>query len=840
MKAISNLYIPVFGLFVSILCMIVFFTKERANNKETAIFSRVLIYSFLDSIFMVLIIFLAIFRSSNLELIELLNKFDYATYILYSSNFFLYVYYVTTQVSKDKKVELYNYFFYLTTVIDIVLMILLLFMKVNVHVESNAMYSDGMALTSTLIGCGLYLVAMIVCLIKNAKNAISRKLIPLYVLAGFFVLLFVLNQIDRTIVIISGVLSYVNLIMLFTIENPDLKINEELRMAREAADRANHSKTDFLSSMSHEIRTPLNAIVGFSDVIMESNDMSEVKENAKDIVNASHTLLEIVNSILDISKIEAGKVEIVNSRYNAREVFSELAKLIAPRMQEKGLEFTYVIDSDLPAVLYGDQANMKKIVTNFLSNACKYTDKGYVRYEVHSFVKEDYAQLVITVEDSGRGIPQESVDKLFTRFQRLDEDKNTSIEGTGLGLAITKQLTELMGGKVTVRTEYGKGSKFSVIINQKIEQMETYEENVTKTTLNLHNVKILVVDDAPLNLKVATKLFEKYKANYVDTCTSGEECLNMIRRGHTYDLIFLDDMMPRMSGVETLQKLKEIPNFQTPVIALTANAISGMKEKYISQGFNYYLAKPMEHRELIRVCNNLLGRSNISTLADMPTVANFGQRSRIIPVESNVEEIYASYLELKPVDDSIPDNIEVLNFEGIEENINLVPVADLQFNHSDVEEILELEPSSSKEEIEVMDDIESVEEEKSTTNTEVYDRSYLEKNDIDVNHGLELLGDMEMYNMTVQDFLEEVEEKWQRIEDYLAQENMSDYSIDVHSLKSDCKYLGIMKLADIAYDHELKSKENDLTYVKEHFKELEEAYYKYLEIVKNYASNLPK
>ena len=241
-----------------------------------------------------------------------------------------------------------------------------------------------------------------------------------------------------------------------------------------------------------------------------------------------------------------------------------------------------------------------------LSNAYKYTDKGFVRYEVNCVNSDEYTKLIITVEDSGRGIKQESVDKLFTKFQRLDEDRNTTIEGTGLGLAITKQLIELMGGKILVHTVYGEGSKFTVVLNQHIEKTEIVEEKVEiKTPLDLKNNKILLVDDNALNIKVANKILERFNANNITSLDNGFDCIDLIQSGAVFDIILMDDMMPKMSGVETFKKLREIEEFNQPVVILTANAITGMKEKYLKEGFEDYLAKPIEKDELIRVCNTV-------------------------------------------------------------------------------------------------------------------------------------------------------------------------------------------------------------------------------------------
>ena len=614
--------------------------------------------------------------------------------------------------------------------------------------------------------------------------------------------------------------------------------------------------------MSHEIRTPLNAIVGFSDCIMDAKDLGEAKENARDIVNASKTLLEIVNGILDISKIEAGKIEIVNSKYDAHETFEELAKLITPKMNEKGLDFTYNIAPDLPPVLYGDHANIKKVVTNLLSNACKYTDKGYVHYEVNCVNSKNVSKLIISVEDSGRGIKKDSVDKMFTKFQRLEEDRNTTIEGTGLGLAITKQLVELMGGRIIVHTVYGEGSKFTVVINQKIEAELEKNTKKVSSTLDLKDLRIMLVDDTPLNLKVATKLLERYNANHVVCVNSGFECIDRIKRGEMYDLILLDDMMPKLSGVDTLKRLKaEIPGYKIPTIALTANAISGMREKYLADGFDDYLAKPIEKEQLIQVVNQILGRSATEDI-QLPEyfkntdINSPAIRDNIIAVGADVVEVETPKVEIIPVE----DNIEEILGDKLERNfkepaMEVIPIhvaGKDTFDSSSYNKRI----SEKKEEAEVLDEVSPKEEiphidvvplvgidtdtgSSDDSNSVKHDRKYLEDNGVDVEHGLELLGDMDMYNMTINDFMSEVEDKWARIVDYKNKNDMPNYAIEVHSLKSDCKYLGFMDLADIAYQHELKSKENDSEFVNSNFNELETKYNKVLEIAKNYVKDNP-
>ena len=831
----SNMSFGILSIVYILILAWAFFRKKHIKSVELNIFKYILLMNLCGLIIEFLLNIFIMFTPKDNFITFALAKIFNAYYVVFSMTFLLYV--LSVCMPEDQYMKKRKLFLSIGIPLEVIISLFLACLPIYINYETP--YTYGPAIQALYAFVVLNVSAMVFLLVKNIKTITQKNYKPLilYVLGTTFVGL--IQSMVPELTLSTSCEAIIIYITYFSVENPDVKMVEQMELAKDAADKANRAKTDFLSSMSHEIRTPLNAIVGFSDCIMDAHTLNEAQENAKDIVNASQTLLEIVNGILDISKIEAGKIEIVNSRYNAPETFEELAKLITPKMHEKGLDFTYNVAPDLPKTLFGDHANIKKIVTNLLSNACKYTDKGFVHYEVSCINSKGVSKLIISVEDSGRGIKKDSIDKMFTKFQRLDEDRNTTIEGTGLGLAITKQLIELMGGRIIVHTVYGEGSKFTVVLNQRIETGEVEESKKVKTTLDLHNVRILIVDDTPLNIKVACKLLERYNANNLVSSDSGFDCIARIQRGEMYDLILLDDMMPKMSGVETLQKLKELPGFKIPTIALTANAITGMREKYLADGFDDYLAKPIEKEQMIQVFNQILGRNVTEELAipeevkqeairgeeipnteDIEKAEEERQKNGIIPVEENIEEILGSqvernYLEktfsMKPVGFAKVDEIEQLEEEEPPKEIphvDLVPVVDINI------------PLPKKEE-------------------ESYDRSYLEKNGADMNHALELLGDMDMYNMTIHDFMSEVEAKWGRILDYKEKNDMPNYAIEVHSLKSDCKYLGFMSLADIAYQHELKSKENDSNFVNEHFAELEEGYQKVLEVARTYVEHNP-
>ena len=824
MLGLYNLYIPVCALFIEILCNIVFFSKGRVVNKETSVFSRVLIYGLIDSALMVIIIYFGLFNPTGLGLLKFLNKIDYSMYILFASNLFLYVYYITSKESREDKVKSYNFFFILTTIIDILVIISLLFFDVNIHNNGRNMYSDGMALNIVVGATGVYFFSMIVCLIINFRKAITKKLAPLYTLILLFALVFVLNQIDKSIVIISAVIAYVNLIMLFTIENPDTKMLSQVESAKEMADKANKAKTDFLSSMSHEIRTPLNAIVGFSECIKNEDSLDKAKEDAEDIITASQNLLEIVNGILDISKIESGKMELVEKEYDLHELAENLAKLIKTRIGEKQITLNTYFAPDIPGVLYGDAGKVRQVMSNVLTNAVKYTEKGFIDFSISCVNDGNTSKLVISVEDTGRGIKPEKIDKLFNKFERLEEDKNTTLEGTGLGLAISKSLVEMMNGKIVVQSKYGEGSKFTIYIPQVIKsyvKKEVKSDISSNINLDLTNRKILIVDDNKLNLKIEARSLEGYHPT-VTLVESGFETLEKIKNGEKYDLILMDDMMPKMSGTEAMKQLRTLEGFKTPVVVLTANAISGMKEKYLEDGFDDYLAKPLDKEELKRVLTRFLSGMDMEDTSS----------SIFDPLPSSIYTITDK--DIEKIDALMPDeelrkreealNAEEKNNQPKENKVEEVKPEEVKVEET-TEEVKVEEPVVINEPVEI-----SVENNSSNKGS----REFLEQNGINVSASLELLGDMEMFNETIDGFIKETEERIPKMKEYKDSNNTKDYAILAHAMKSDSKYLGFTKLAELSLDHELKGKEDNINYINENYATLMAEVDRIMGIIKEY------
>ncbi|MBO4401679.1 MAG: response regulator [Selenomonadaceae bacterium] len=393
----------------------------------------------------------------------------------------------------------------------------------------------------------------------------------------------------------------------------DLKeINRNYRAAAEAAEAANKSKSQFLSNMSHEIRTPINAILGMNEMILRESSDPQILEYAENIRAAGNTLLGIVNDILDFSKIEAGKMEIIPVEYALSSLLNDLVNMIQARAEKKGLEFHINAEWSLPSDLYGDEIRIKQIVTNILTNAVKYTEKGSVTLTVSSRkIADDTARIRISVKDTGIGIKQEDLKKLYSAFERIEEKRNRTIEGTGLGMNITKSLLEMMGSRLEVSSVYGEGSDFSFEIEQKVlnwHPIGDFEESY-RHALSQHKkyrekftapaARILVVDDTVMNITVVKGLLKQTKIK-IDTADSGYAALKLVTK-NVYDIIFLDHRMPGIDGIETLQRMKAMPdnlNQSAPVISLTANAISGARQIYINAGFQDYLTKPIDSEKL--------------------------------------------------------------------------------------------------------------------------------------------------------------------------------------------------------------------------------------------------
>lgn len=518
------------------------------------------------------------------------------------------------------------------------------------------------------------------------------------------------------------------------------KLMEDLRVATQA----NAAKNSFLSNMSHELRTPINVILGMDEMILREYDNDEnLTLYALSIQSSGRTLLSLVNDILDFSKIEAGKMEIIPVEYDIGSLIVDLYNMISIRAQEKHLDLIINVDPNIPHLLYGDDIRIKQCILNILTNAVKYTNKGSVTFSLdYEEAGGDYIYLKVKIKDTGIGMKEEDLDRLYTPFERIDEIKNRTVEGTGLGISIVQNLLKMMDSQMEVKSEYGKGSEFNFAIKQRVisgepvgDISQSFRKSMSShkkyhTSFHAPDAKILVVDDTAMNLTVVVGLLKDTQLT-VDTATSGMQCLEMVEH-NSYDIIFIDHRMPEMDGVETLHRLKNMGpknlSFNAPCIALTANAIAGAREEYLEAGFSDYLSKPVDSLKLEKMLIDYLPKESVHMFGTPEYAADIS-------------------------------------------NLHKDPVKTNEINEEDC--II------------------------------IYGKKYRQKDlkslgdsaGIDIDVALQNCGSPEILQKVIKDFYSSITEKGKLIEEYAKNGDYENYTIQVHSLKSSSRLIGALKLS---------------------------------------------
>ncbi|MCR4734626.1 MAG: response regulator [Treponema sp.] len=587
-----------------------FFSVKRIKTKIHTTFSSIIICSIFNIFFDII----TVYTVNNLDIVP--SIINHICHILFVGStaaivFTTYVY-ARTLIFPEKNISIWHFIPFILALLCII------FLPIEYRIGYHTNYSSGIAVFSAYI-CIIFYFIMIINLLVKYHSIIGKKQFIGIITAILSILIVTSIQaiIHESLVSSIGVL-LLNLAFFFTVENPDETLIEELEFAKDKADAANRAKSQFLANMSHEIRTPINAMLGMDEMILRESTEEEILEYAGNIKAAGNTLLSLINEILDFSKIEAGKIELQPENYDISSVIIDIVNMMSAKAKEKGIILVLHSDNNLPKGLYGDAIRIKQCVLNLLTNAIKFTDRGNVTFTIsHKKIDNSNVTLQISVKDMGIGIKKEELSKIGSPFERTDESKDR--EGSGLGLSIVKNLLSLMDSYLEVKSEYGKGTEFSFEINQQVTDWtalgdidESYKNNLAKIVayedkIYAPNAKLLFVDDTQMNLDVIKGLLKR-TAIQLDTALSGKEALKLVKEKE-YDIIFIDHKMPELDGIETLNLMKKMPdnkNKSKPCIVLTANAISGVKQMYLAQGFTDYISKPVNPEKLENMIRNYL------------------------------------------------------------------------------------------------------------------------------------------------------------------------------------------------------------------------------------------
>lgn len=592
---------------VLVLMAVMYFTAKREKTKIHRIFSVILVLSMINLV----LDGCTIYTVNNLDSIPVwMNSILHRLFLGTIEVIFYFVYYYIVLLVESESEDCLN-FFRVGALLAAMVLWCLPFLPIYYVETEKGNYSYGPVVYMVYVCMAIYMFLSIITLARHWKQIHAKKKVVVGMALGIEVVISV-YQMVHPLALASGMgIMLINLSFYLTMENPDIVLVEQVRREKYKADEANAAKSIFLSNMSHEIRTPMNAIVGMAEIMLRTDMTEEQREYVTNIKSSGNALVSIVNDILDISKIEAGKMELVDDVYELRLMLSDIRMIIQNRIGDKPIDLLYEIDENLPRKMYGDGLRLRQVIINLMNNAVKFTDEGYVKLTMRQEEKsEDELLLYVSVTDTGQGIREEDLQKLFGAFEQVDIKKNKGREGTGLGLSISSQLIGMMGGKLEVRSEYGVGSEFFFSIRQKTVSGETEEQEMQDgESMNFvaPEAKVLIVDDNELNLKVAIGLLAPLKMQ-IDVAESGKKSLDMVQK-KKYDIIFMDHMMPVMDGVETTERLRQMEGAyykEVPVIALTANAMTEAQKVFAEAGMNGFVAKPIDMRQLCAVIQKWL------------------------------------------------------------------------------------------------------------------------------------------------------------------------------------------------------------------------------------------
>ena len=596
----NELQLPICAaIFLALLC-IVYFSKERLNLIENRLYSVMLVTGLIDSIIIIIERLLVLngdittVSSGTKFILQCTNKLDFLVLIIYTTCAFLYTLLITYPNMKEKIKKLIN----VTLVLDIIVYSIILMSNVDLITNGSIISVSGQAIVITYVFGGLYLIiSMIMALLNIGK--LTKRHIPIISAIFILIILVLIFRTNPYIMIISITIAFVNYLMFFTIENPDIKMIEELTKAKALVEKNNNDKSIFIFNTAQQIRYPLNMIDQRADQILDEDNLDEIKNMAVDIKNAKQRISYVLNGAMDVSTIDAKKIKIVDSKYSLSNLLTEICLKFKSMATEKNLEFRKNIEESLPETLYGDSIRLKQIISALLLNAIKYTKEGFVELNVNTVITYDVCRLVISVKDSGIGVNAEKLNKIFSQN---DDTKIEDVDSKEMTLDTAKKVVNLIGGTITVRSEKNKGSEFTLIVDQKIASSDDKIDNIINEYKKLEDkIKILLVDD---NKEERTLLTKKLGGiSKLTIAKNGEECLKRIRNKEKYDALLIKESMEKLDAYQTIKKAKALKFVPDKIIVLADNKEE--EQKLTTNGYDAIFFDTSE-QQFIKKLNNII------------------------------------------------------------------------------------------------------------------------------------------------------------------------------------------------------------------------------------------
>ncbi len=596
----NELQLPICAaIFLALLC-IVYFSKERLNLIENRLYSVMLVTGLIDSIIIIIERLLVLngdittVSSGTKLILQCTNKLDFLVLIIYTTCAFLYTLLITYPNMKEKIKKLIN----VTLVLDIIVYSIILMSNVDLITNGSIISVSGQAIVITYVFGGLYLIISMIMALLNIGN-LTKRHIPIISAIFILIILVLIFRSNPYIMIISITIAFVNYLMFFTIENPDIKMIEELTKAKALVEKNNNDKSIFIFNTAQQIRYPLNMIDQRADQILDENNLDEIKDMAVDIKNAKQRISYVLNGAMDVSTIDAKKIKIVDSKYSLSNLLTELCLKFKSMATEKNLEFRKNIEESLPETLYGDSIRLKQIISALLLNAIKYTKEGFVELNVNTVITYDVCRLVISVKDSGIGVNAEKLNKIFSQN---DDTKIEDVDSKEMTLDTVKKVVNLIGGTVTVRSEKNKGSEFTLIVDQKIASSDDKIDNIINEYKKLEDkIKILLVDD---NEEERTLLTKKLGGiSKLTIAKNGEECLKRIRNKEKYDVLLIKESMEKLDAYQTIKKAKALEFVPDKIIVLADSKEE--EKKLTTNGYDAIFFDTLE-QQFIKKLNNII------------------------------------------------------------------------------------------------------------------------------------------------------------------------------------------------------------------------------------------